>query len=90
LVVETVVVSAVETVVVLTVEAAEAVEIAVVLAVVEIVETVEVSAVIVTTDLEVQDLKAITVAVNTFLYKKGGHFKNDRLFFCYVLNSFCR
>jgi hypothetical protein len=56
------------------VEAAEAVEIAVVLAVVEIVETVEVSAVIVTTDLEVQDLKAITVAVNTFLYKKGGHY----------------
>jgi hypothetical protein len=90
LVVETVVVSAVETVVVLTVEAAEAVEIAVVLAVVEIVETVEVSAVIVTTDLEVQDLKAITVAVNSFLYKKGGHFKNDRLFFCLVLLSFSR
>ena len=58
-----------------------AVEFAVVLAVVEIVETVVVSAVIVTTDLEVQDLKAITVAVNSFLYKKGGHFKNDRLFF---------
>jgi len=43
-----------------------------------------VSAVIVTTDLEVQDLKAITVAVNSFLYKKGGHFKNDRLFLCAV------
>jgi hypothetical protein len=67
-------------VVVLTV-AAVAVEIAVVSAVVEIVETVVVSAVIVTTDLEVQDLKAITVAVNSFFYKKGGHFKNDRLFF---------
>jgi hypothetical protein len=80
LVVETVVVLAVETVVVLTVAA---VEIAVVLAVVEIVETVVVSAVIVTTDLEVQDLKAITVAVNSFLYKKGGHFKNDRLFFAF-------
>jgi hypothetical protein len=81
LVVETVEVLAVATVVVLTVAAA--VEIAVVLAVVEIVETVVVSAVIVTTDLEVQDLKAITVAVNSFLYKKGGHFKNDRLFFAF-------
>jgi hypothetical protein len=45
------------------------------------VETVAVSVVIVTTDLEAQVLKAITVAVNSFLYKKGGHFKNDRLFF---------
>jgi hypothetical protein len=51
--------------------------------VVETAETVVVSAVTVTTDLEVQDLKAITVAVNSFLYKKGGHLKNDRLFFAF-------
>jgi hypothetical protein len=51
--------------------------------VVETAETVVVSAVTVTTDLEVQDLKAITVAVNSFLYKKGGHFLNDRLFFAF-------
>jgi hypothetical protein len=49
---------------------------------------VVVSAVIVTTDLEAQDLKAITVAVNSFFYKKGGHFKNDRLFLCQVLSLF--
>ena len=69
---------------VLTVAEAAAVETAVVSVVVETAETVVVSAVTVTTDLEVQDLKAITVAVNSFLYKKGGYFLNDRLFLCAV------